>query len=59
MKSFRFIAATLLGLALFAVVAPARAATTNRWDATVGVGLTLTRGNSDTMLGTLTLKAQR
>lgn len=37
----------------------AQGAATNRWDATAGVGLTITRGNSDTLLSTLTFKAVR
>ena len=34
-------------------------APTNRWDASVAAGLTLTRGNTDTLLSTLTFKALR
>ena len=37
----------------------AQEAATNRWAATAGVGLTITRGNSDTLLSTLTFKAVR
>ncbi len=32
---------------------------TNRWENSAAAGLTLTRGNSETLLGTLTLKTQR
>lgn len=35
------------------------AAPTNRWDVTLGAGLTLTSGNSETLLSTLTFKAVR
>jgi putative salt-induced outer membrane protein YdiY len=34
-----------------------RAAMTNRWDSSIAVGVTLTRGNSDTLLTTLAFKA--
>jgi putative salt-induced outer membrane protein YdiY len=34
-------------------------ATTNLWDTTVAAGVTLTRGNSETLLGTLTVNSKR
>jgi putative salt-induced outer membrane protein YdiY len=34
-------------------------AATNHWDSSIAAGLTLTRGNSETLLSTLTFKAQR
>lgn len=60
MKSFRtvfmILSAAVMG---WPVAAAAQAAPTNRWDATLAAGLTLTRGNSDTMMSTLTFKALR
>ena len=41
------------------VRAVSQVATTNHWDASVAAGLTLTRGNTDTLLSTLTFKALR
>lgn len=38
---------------------PAKYPVTNQWDSSIAVGLTLTRGNSETFLSTLTFKAIR
>lgn len=38
---------------------PAKYPATNRWDSSIAVGMTLTRGNSETFLSTLTFKAVR
>ncbi len=60
MKSIRV---TLLALLAVGTLWPSASlhavAMTNHWDATLGAGLTLTRGNSDTLLTTLTFKAMR
>lgn len=37
----------------------ARAADTNKWESSAAAGLTITAGNSDTLLGTLTLNSSR
>ncbi len=37
----------------------ARAADTNKWESSAAAGLTITSGNSDTLLGTLTLNSAR
>lgn len=61
MKSFRFARWALLALTCALGCGPAlpAAAVTNHWDANVAAGLTLTRGNSDTLLTTFTFKALR
>ena len=60
MKSIRV---TLLALLAMSVLWPGvslhAVAMTNQWDGTLAAGLTLTRGNSDTLLTTLTFKAVR
>jgi putative salt-induced outer membrane protein YdiY len=38
---------------------PAKYPVTNQWDSTIAVGMTLTRGNSETFLSTLAFKAVR
>ena len=38
---------------------PAKYPVTNQWDSSIAVGMTLTRGNSETFLSTLTFKATR
>jgi putative salt-induced outer membrane protein YdiY len=60
MKIFRFaFPALCVVCALFAGASLHAAAMTNRWEANVAAGLTLTRGNSDTLLTTLAFKALR
>ncbi len=60
MKSFRLaLRALWLVGALWPGSSLPAAPVTNRWDANVAAGLTLTRGNSDTLLTTLTFKAMR
>src|SRR5215213_9852016 len=44
---------------LFSGVIALTAAETNKWDASLAAGATLTKGNSDTFLGNLTFKATR
>jgi putative salt-induced outer membrane protein YdiY len=44
---------------LFSGVIALTAAQTNKWDASLAAGATLTKGNSDTFLGNLTFKATR
>jgi putative salt-induced outer membrane protein YdiY len=44
---------------LFSGVIALTAAETNKWDASIAAGATLTKGNSDTFLGNLTFKATR
>jgi putative salt-induced outer membrane protein YdiY len=55
----KIIGHTMLLVLCAALTGAARAQVSNRWDATLGVGMTLTRGNSDTMMSTLTFKGQR
>ena len=60
MKSIRVTFFALLAMGILWPGASLHAvAMTNHWDASVATGLTLTRGNSDTLLGTLTFKAVR
>ena len=49
----------MLAASLFAGVVTASAADTNKWEASAAAGATLTKGNSDTFLGTLSLSAVR
>lgn len=46
-------------LLLFSGTIALTAAETNKWDASIAAGATLTKGNSDTFLGNLTFKATR
>jgi putative salt-induced outer membrane protein YdiY len=58
MKEIRFsVAVLVIVIGLF--LSPSSRAATNHWDANVAAGLTLTRGNSETLLTTLTFKAMR
>lgn len=60
MNSFRFaLRALWLVGALWSGASLDAATVSNRWDANVAAGLTLTRGNSDTLLTTFTFKALR
>jgi putative salt-induced outer membrane protein YdiY len=60
MKFFRHTFFALVAAWVLCTGASLRAAVvTNRWEANVAAGLTLTRGNSDTLLSTLTFKALR
>ena len=55
MHKFRIALASLLLSSTIALTA----AETNKWDASLAAGATLTKGNSDTFLGNLTFKATR
>ena len=61
MKRLRIVLVPLLAVLVLIFCVPSRAAApvTNRWDSSLAEGMTLTRGNSETFLSTLTFKAMR